>query len=92
VARTWFLLRIDLASEKIGITSFSAVVQWVSCRTRMKASLLVNNRYLLCSKTLGVQLEYIGSWVMLGSISAAAPFSGRGKEPPHAKHIQCRQQ
>jgi len=58
----------------------------------MKALLLLNNRDLLCSKPLDVQLEYIGSCVMLGSISAAAPFSGRGKDQPHAEHIQCRQQ
>ena len=28
VARPWFLLRTDPASEKLGITSLSAVVQW----------------------------------------------------------------
>jgi len=35
VARPWFLLRIDPASEKLGITSLPAVVQWGSCRTTM---------------------------------------------------------
>jgi len=40
VARPWFLLRIDPASEKLGITSLSAVVQWVSCRMMMKALFL----------------------------------------------------
>jgi len=39
-SRPWFLLRIDPASEKLGITSLSAVVQWVSCRTMMKALFL----------------------------------------------------
>ena len=32
--------RIDPASEKLGITSLSAVVQWVSCTTMMKALFL----------------------------------------------------
>jgi len=41
VARPWFLLRIDPASEKLGITSLSAVVRWVSCRTMMKAAFLL---------------------------------------------------
>ena len=40
VARPWFLLRTDPASEKLGITSLSAVVQWVSRRTMMKALFL----------------------------------------------------
>jgi len=40
VAGPCFLLRIDPASEKLGITSLSAVVQWVSCRTMMNALFL----------------------------------------------------
>ena len=35
-----FLLRTDSASEKLGITSLSAVVQWVSCRTMASALFL----------------------------------------------------
>jgi len=33
---------------------------------------LLNDRDLVCSKPLGVQLEYVDSWVF-GSISATAP-------------------
>jgi len=40
VARPWFLLRTDPASEKLGISSLSTVVQWVFCRTMMKALFL----------------------------------------------------
>jgi len=40
VARSWFLFRTETASQNLGITSLSAVVQWVSCRTTMKALFL----------------------------------------------------
>ena len=40
VERPWFLLRTDPASEKLGIISLSAVVQWVSWRT-MKCALFL---------------------------------------------------
>jgi len=40
VARLYFLLRTDPAIEMLGITSLSAVVQWVSCRAMMKALFL----------------------------------------------------
>jgi len=40
VVRPWFLIRTDPASEKFGMTSLSAVVQWVSCRTMIKALFL----------------------------------------------------
>jgi len=87
VSRPWFLLRTDPASEKLGITSLSAGVQWVSCRCAVGLlqdgdeglvliGYLLNGRDLVCSKTLGVRLEYIGSWVIFGSISAAAPWEG----------------
>jgi len=32
---------------------------------------------LVVSEPLGVQLDYVGSWVIFGSISAAAPLEGR---------------
>jgi len=41
VARPWFLLKTDPASEKLGITCLSGLVQWVVCRTMMKAVLLL---------------------------------------------------
>ena len=64
VARPLFLLRTDPASEKLGITSLSAVVQWVSCRTMMKALFL----YASCSMTeiLFTVSPSVFSWSMLG--------------------------
>jgi len=76
VARPLFLLRTDPASETMGITSFSGVVQWVSCRDDDECLVLIgnllNDRDLVSSDPVGVQLEYVGSWVV-GSISDAAP-------------------
>jgi len=40
VARPCFMLRTDPASERLGITNLSAVVQWVSRRTMTNASFL----------------------------------------------------
>jgi len=39
VARVCFLLRTDPPSEKLGVTSLSAVGQWVSCRRMMMKAL-----------------------------------------------------
>ena len=71
VARQCFLLRIDPASEKLVITNLSAVVQWVSCRTIMKAL------YLQASYPVTEVLSAVNpsafSWSILsrGSSSAA---------------------
>ena len=64
VARPCFLLSTDPASEKLVITRLSAVVQWVSCRTMMKALLL----YASCSATaiLFAVSPSVYSWSMLG--------------------------
>ena len=66
--------------EKLGMTSLSAVVQWVSCRTMMKALFLSAScsmtEIFVCSQPLCVQQEYVGSWVF-GSISDTPPCEGR---------------
>jgi len=72
MSRPWFLHRIDPANDKLGITSLSAVMQWVSCRTMMKALLLKAS----CSLTeilLSVSPS-VFSWIMLGRGSSSAAF------------------
>ena len=73
VARPWFLLRIDPASDKLEITILSAVVQWVSSRTMMKALLLQAS----CSMTevLFAVIPSVFSWSMLGHGSSSAAAS-----------------
>ena len=70
MARPWFQLMIDPASEKLGITNLSAVVQWVSGRAMMKALFL----YASCSMTaiLSAVSPRCVSWRMLGRGSQAA--------------------
>ena len=46
---------------------------------------LLNDRDLVCSKPLGVQLEYVDSWVF-GSISATAPWKRRLWPTPRRAH------
>jgi len=38
---------------------------------------MLDNADLVCSEPLDVQLEYAGSWVVFGSISAATPLERR---------------
>jgi len=57
------MLRTDTASEKLGITGLSAVVQWVSCKTMMKALFLQAS----CSMTeiLSAVSPSVFTWSML---------------------------
>jgi len=70
VTRPWFLLRIDPASEKLGISSLPAIVQWGSCRTKMKAL------FLWSSYLMTVIVPAVGpsvfSWSLLGRGFSAA--------------------
>jgi len=72
VARPWFLLRIDPGSEKLWITSLSAVMQWASCGTMLKALFLLAR----CSVTeiLLSLSPSVCSWSMLGHGSSSAVF------------------
>ena len=83
VARPWFLLKIDPPSEKFGITSLSAIVEWVSCRTKMKALFLSAS----CSMTeiLFSVSPSVFSWSMLGRGSSSAAFL----LPSREKGVMC---
>ena len=72
VARPWFLLMTDPASGKLEITILSAVVQWVSCRKKMKALFLQAS----CSLTeiLVCCEPSVFSWSILGRGSSLASF------------------
>jgi len=57
----------------------SADVLWVAFRTMMKAFIgwhLLKDGDLVCREPLGVQLEYVGSWVVIGSILLPRPEKG----------------
>jgi len=73
VARQWFLLRTDPGCEKLGITSLSAVVQWVSCRTMMKA--------LFLQASCSIMLILLSVSQCRGK---AAPYLPVGGDPDHS--------
>jgi len=80
VARPWFLLRTDPASEKLESLTFLQFCSgspvgrwWKPCSYRLAAQW----RRSFCSQPLGVQLEYVGSWVF-DSISASVPRPEKG--------------
>ena len=88
-------LRTDPATEKLGITGLSAVVQWVPCRTIMKSLFLSAS----CSMTkiLSAVSPSMFSWCSatvghLWQHSSCRALRRAFHDPPHAEHIQCGKQ
>ena len=88
VARPCLFLRTNPASEKLGIASLSAIVQWVSCKTMMK-TLFLSVGYLV-RLTLFALSSALVSCRMLGlrSTSAAATLMclEKGVPSPRRTH------
>ena len=91
VAKPRFPLRTDPATEKLGITSLSAVVQWVSCRTIMKSLFLSAS----CSMTKILSAVSPSVFSCSGHLrqhSCCRALRMAFQDPPHVEHIQCGKQ